>query len=68
MGAFDEKLSELKRQRANACRRLDVIEREHEEQHEGKGQEIAERRKARAKHVIDGLDVVIASYDAWNAD
>lgn len=64
LGGFDEKLSELERERADACRRLDEIEREagHD------CQEATERRKARAKRVIDGLDIVIASYEAWNAE
>lgn len=66
MGQFDEKLSELKRERADACQLLHEIERR--ACHDSKDQDITERRKARAKHVIDGLDIVIATYEAWNSE
>jgi hypothetical protein len=66
VGAFEEKLSELKKQRDDARRQLEEFA--HGARYKWKGQDITERRKARIKHLLESLDATITAYEDLNAE
>jgi hypothetical protein len=66
VGEFDDKLSDLKKQREDARQMLEDIARG--KRFHWNGQDITDRRKARATNLLAALEATIAAYEDMNAE